>query len=200
MVETARRRPAKLGLPFTHWSIRKLGTTSSVATAAPTRHRCRTGRADRPGTGAADPALPRHHLSAHPDLERVHRPGQGRQAGPDRGSDVPVSRSCLRLRPVGPLSIRPCHGTCWAGTKHPDRLAATYHRYHGVRYFHGCYDLARDQLWGVLHQHKGGAHTLAALNSVRAARPDGAPIYVVLDNLSCNTTAAIRIWAAAHKV
>ena len=85
----------------------------------------------------------------------------------------------------GPLSIRPCHGTCWARTKHPDRLPATYHRYHGVRYFHGCYDLARDQLWGVLHEHKGGAHTLAALKTVRAARPDGAPIYIVLDNLSC---------------
>ena len=27
----------------------------------------------------------------------------------------------------GPLSIRPCHGTCWARTKHPDRLPATYH-------------------------------------------------------------------------
>ena len=90
----------------------------------------------------------------------------------------------------GPLSIRPCHGTCWAREKHPDRLPATYHRYHGVRYFHGCYDLARDQLWGVLHEHKGGAHTLAALKSVRAARPEGAPIYIVLDNLSCNTTAA----------
>ena len=100
----------------------------------------------------------------------------------------------------GPLSIRPCHGTCWAREKHPDRLPATYHRYHGVRYFHGCYDLARDQLWGVLHEHKGGAHTLAALNSIRAARPDGAPIYIVLDNLSCNTTPAIKKWAGAHKV
>ena len=100
----------------------------------------------------------------------------------------------------GPLSIRPCHGACWARTKHPDRLPATYHRYHGTRYFHGCYDLADDRLWGVLHEHKGGRHTLEALKSIRAARPDGAPIYIVLDNLSCNTTPAIRTWAAAHKV
>ena len=28
----------------------------------------------------------------------------------------------------------------------------------------------------------------------------GAPIYIVCDNLSCNTTPAIRTWAAAHKV
>ena len=100
----------------------------------------------------------------------------------------------------GPLSIRPCHGACWARKKHPDRLPATYHRYHGTRYFHGCYDLANDRLWGVLHEHKGGRHTLKALKSIRAARPDGAPIYIVCDNLSCNTTPAIRTWAAAHKV
>ena len=53
---------------------------------------------------------------------------------------------------------------------------------------------------GVLHEHKGGRHTLEAHNSIRAARPDGAPIYIVCDNLSCNTTPAIRTWAAAHKV
>ena len=100
----------------------------------------------------------------------------------------------------GPLSIRLSHGACWARTKHPDRLPATYHRYHGTRYFHGCYDLANDRLWGVLHEDKSGRHTLQALKSIRAARPDGAPIYIVLDNLSCNTTPAIRTWAAAHKV
>jgi hypothetical protein len=37
----------------------------------------------------------------------------------------------------GPLSIRPCHGTCWAARKHPDRLRATYHRTHGIRYLLG---------------------------------------------------------------
>ena len=30
----------------------------------------------------------------------------------------------------------------------------------------------------------------------RAARPDGAPIYVIMDNLSANKTPAIRAWAA----
>jgi hypothetical protein len=84
----------------------------------------------------------------------------------------------------GPLSIRPCHGTCWAARKHPDRLRATYHRRHGIRYFHGCYDVSQDRLWGVLHEHKGGKHTLAALKTIRAARPDGAPIYVIEDNLA----------------
>jgi hypothetical protein len=33
---------------------------------------------------------------------------------------------------------------------------------------------------------------LAALKSIRAALPDGAPIYVIMDNLSANKTPAIR--------
>ena len=60
-------------------------------------------------------------------------------------------------------------------------------------------DTVRDVIH-VLHERKGGIHTLAALKSIRAARPDGAPIYVIEDNLSANTTPAIRTWAAAHKV
>lgn len=107
---------------------------------------------------------------------------------------------CFAFDQFGPLSIRPCHGTCWAHTKHPDRLPATYHRTHGVRYFHGCYDLAQDRLWGITRLHKGGKYTLAALKSIRAARPDDKPIHVILDNLSANKTPAIRAWASRHNV
>jgi hypothetical protein len=78
---------------------------------------------------------------------------------------------CFAFDQFGPLSIRPCHGTCWAARAHPDRLPATYHRTHGIRYFHGCYSVSEDRLWGVLHERKGGAYTLAALKSIRAARP-----------------------------
>ena len=107
---------------------------------------------------------------------------------------------CFAFDQFGPLSIRPCHGTCWAKRKKPVRLPATYHRTHGIRYFHGCYSLADDQLWGVTRLRKGADHTLAALKSIRAARADGAPIYVIMDNLSANKTPAIRAWAAKHKV
>jgi transposase InsO family protein len=107
---------------------------------------------------------------------------------------------CFAFDQFGPLSIRPHHGAGWARSSKPDRLPATYRRTHGIRYFHGCYSLADDQLWGVVRARKGGEHTLAALKTIRAARPDGAPIYVILDNLSANTTPAVRRWAAAHKV
>jgi hypothetical protein len=61
-----------------------------------------------------------------------------------------------------------------------------------VPYFHGCYDLRDDRLWGTTRRRKGADHTLAALKSIRTARPDGERIYVILDNLSANKTPAIR--------
>jgi len=47
---------------------------------------------------------------------------------------------------------------------------------------------------------KGADHTLAALQSIRAARPGGYRLYVILDNLSANKTPAIRRWAARANV
>jgi transposase len=102
---------------------------------------------------------------------------------------------CFAFDQFGPLSIRPCHGSSWAPRSKPARLPATYHRTHGIRYFHGCYSLGDDQLWGVTRRRKGGDHTLAALQSVRAARPGGYRLFVILDNLSANKTPAIRAWA-----
>src|SRR5262249_1216210 len=72
------------------------------------------------------------------------------------------------------------------------RLPATYHRNHGIRYFHGCYCLGDDQLWGVMRRRKGADHTLAALQSIRAARPGSYRLYAILDNLPANKTPPIR--------
>jgi hypothetical protein len=100
----------------------------------------------------------------------------------------------------GPLGIRPTAGSCWARQGRPHRLPATFRRTHGVTYFHGCYSVGDDRLWGVNRRRKGTANTLAALKSIRAARPDGAPIYIILDNLSAHTGADIRRWAKKNKV
>ena len=100
----------------------------------------------------------------------------------------------------GPLTIQPVPGAGWARQGHPHRLPANYHKTAGVRYFHGCYSVGEDQLWGVVRAHKGAGNTLAALRSIRAARPDGDPIYVIMDNLSAHTGPQIRAWAARHAV
>jgi transposase len=199
IVTTATTRPKTLGLPFTRWSLRKLaaylaGTYGRTAPApAPTvaigRERLRqvlarqriTFQRTRTWKESTDPAL-------EAKLDRIEHVTS---RFPDR---------CFAFDQFGPLSIRPHHGTGWAPATHPDRLPATYRRTHGIRYFHGCYSLGDDQLWGVIRRRKGGDHTLAALKSIRATRPDGAPIYVIMDNLSANTTPAVRAWAKQNKV
>ena len=57
-----------------------------------------------------------------------------------------------------------------------------------------------DQLRGITREHKGADHTLAALKSIRAARPGGYRLYVILDNLSANKTPAIWRWAGRANV
>lgn len=69
-----------------------------------------------------------------------------------------------------------------------------------MRYSHGCYSIGDDALWGVNRWRKGAVNTLAALKSIRAARADGAPIYVILDNLSAHKGVDIRRWAKKNKV
>jgi transposase len=192
IVQAATIRPAKLGRPFTHWSIRKLAdylADNPIRRVKVGRERLRQILHRR---GISFQRTRTWKESRDPDKDaKLDRIEEVTSRFPDR---------CFAFDQFGPLSIRPCHGTCWARRKHPDRLPATYHRTHGTRYFHGCYSLGDDQLWGVVRRRKGGDHTLAALKSIRAARPDGAPIYVILDNLSANKTPAIRAWTARHKV
>jgi transposase len=172
IVAAATTRPEKLGLPFTHWSLRKL----AVYLAGEARRSVRVGRE------RLRQILHEHGISfqrtrtwkesADPDKDaKLDRIEHVTSAFPDR---------CFAFDQFGPLSIRPCHGTCWAARDNPARLPATYHRTHGIRYFHGCYSLGDDRLWGVTRLREGGDHTLTALKSIRAARPDGAPIYVIL--------------------
>jgi transposase len=192
IVETATTRPVTLGRPFTHWSIRKLADYLAAGAARTIdigRERLRQILRSR---GISFQRTRTWKESRDPDKEaKLDRIEYVTSRFPER---------CFAFDQFGPLSIRPCHGSAWALRCRPDRLPATYRRTHGIRYFHGCYSLGDDQLWGVIRRRKGGDHSLAALKSIRAARPDGAPIYVIMDNLSANKTPAIRTWAKNNKV
>ncbi|XKK41925.1 helix-turn-helix domain-containing protein [Nocardiopsis sp. ARC36] len=69
VIHTATMRPAKLGRPFTRWSLRKLADYLAH----------RPGPAYRPRDPALSAPPARHHLSAHHDLEELARPRAGRQ-------------------------------------------------------------------------------------------------------------------------
>jgi transposase len=191
IVTAATARPEKLGLPFTHWSLRKLAAylAGSPQPVQIGRERLRQILHER---GISFQRTRTWKESADPD----------RDAKLDRIEYVTSNFAdrCFAFDQFGPLSIRPCHGSSWARQNKPARLRATYHRTHGIRYFHGCYCLGDDQLWGVMRERKGGDHTLAALKSIRAARPGGYRLFVILDNLSANKTPAIRRWAARANV
>jgi transposase len=192
IVATATTRPETLGLPFTHWSVRKLA-------AYLRRNHQRVVRVSRE-------RLRQILREAKISFQRTRTWKESSDPDKDRKLDriEEVIRRfparCFAFDQFGPLSIRPSHGTTWAPQTRPIQLPATYHRTHGIRYFHGCYSLGDDQLWGVVRRRKGADYTLSALKSIRAARPDGAPIYVILDNLSANKTPAIRAWATRNKV
>jgi len=192
IVTTATTRPQKLGAPFTRWSIRKLAGYLAENTAHPVRI----------GRERLRVILRKHQITFQRTRTCKESRDPDKNAKLDRIEEVTrcFPDRCFAFDQFGPLQVRPCHGSCWARDKHPDRLPATYHRTHGIRYFHGCYSLADDLLWGVTRLRKGADHTLAALKTIRAARPDGAPIHVILDHLSANKTPAIRTWARKHKV
>jgi len=192
VVATAITRPAKLGQPFTRWSIRKLAVYLG-ATA---------GQAIRIGREALRCLLARHGVtfqrtktwkeSTDPERDaKLDRIEEALEKFPDR---------TFAFDEFGPLGIRPTAGSCWAKKGKPDRVAATYHRTHGVTYFHGCYSVGDDTLWGINRRNKGATNSLAALKTIRAARPDGAPIYVILDNLSAHKGSKILRWARKNKV
>jgi transposase len=189
ILAAARTRPEALGKPFTHWSVRKLADHLAARGIRVGRERLRQLLHAR---GISVQRTRTWKESRDPDKDaKLDRIEYVTSRYPDR---------CFGFDQFGPLSIRPCHGVCRAPRKRPARLRATYHRTHGIRYFHGCYSLGDDQLRGVTREHKGGDHTLAALKSIRAARPGGYRLFVILDNLSANKTPAIRRWAQRENV
>ena len=191
IVAAARTRPEKLGLPFTHWSLRKLAG-----------YLAGRGRPVRIGRERLRQILHARGISFQRTRTWKESHDPDRDAKLDRIEYVTshYPDRCFAFDQFGPLSIRPCRGACWAPCKRPARLRATYHRTHGIRYFHGCYCVGDDQLRGVTRRRKGADYTLAALRSIRAARPGGYRLFVVLGNLPANKTPAIRRWARRENV
>ena len=171
ILTAARTRPEKPVQPFTRWSVRKLaGYLAGL------------GRPVRIGRERLRQLLHERGISFQRTRTWKESTGPDRDAKLDRIEYVTSAcpDRCFASGQSGPLSIRPCHGVCWAPRKRPVRLRATYHRTHGIRCFHGCYCVGDDQLRGITREHKGAGHTLAALKSVRAARPDGYRLFVIM--------------------
>lgn len=138
VIQTATTRPTKLGQPFTRWSLRKL-----VAYLRKVHGRMiLIGREELRGL------LARRGVTFQRTKTWKESPAPERDAKLDRIEEV-LDRFPDRVfafDEFGPLGIRPTAGSGSAARKRPDRLPATYHRTHGVRYFHGCYSVGDDRL------------------------------------------------------
>jgi hypothetical protein len=194
IVTAATTRPERLGLPFTHWSVRKLAAYLAGV----------NGRPVAIGRERLRQLLHEQEISFQRTRIWKESRDPGKDAKLDRIEHVTshFPDRCFASGQFGPLPVRPVHGVSWARRKRPSRLPATYHRTHGIRYFHGCYSLGGDQLRGVVRARKGGDHTLTALKSIRAAGPDDCRLFVILDNLSANKTpraAERRIWPCERR-
>ncbi len=192
IVATANARPEKLGRPFTRWSLRKLVgflADNNDRVVAVGRERLRQ---ILDANGVTFQRTKTWKESNDPDRDtKLDRIEKVMDTWPDR---------CFAFDEFGPLTIRPVGGSCWSQASNPQRVPANYHKLHGVRQFHGCYSIGDDTLWGVVRNRKSAANVLAALKSIRATRPDGKQIYVILDNLSAHKGTKIREWAEGHRV
>jgi hypothetical protein len=188
----ASRRPGKAGAPFTRWSVRKLQAFLAAD-------------ADRPiriGRETLRTLLARRGVTFQRTRTWKESPDPHKEAKLAAIEDALEHHAdaTFAFDEFGPLGIRPVAGAGWARSGHPWRLPATYHRTHGVTYFHGCYSVGQDRLWGINRRRKGAGNTLLALKSIRRTRPADQPIFIILDNLSAHKNKDIRAWAAANAV
>ena len=163
VVAVAAQRPGKAGAPFTRWSIRKLAAHLAAD-------------ADRPiriGRETLRTLLARRGVTFQRTRTWKESPDPHKEAKLAAIEDALEhhAEATFAFDEFGPLGIRPVAGAGWARTGHPWRLPATYHRTHGVTYFHGCYSVGDDKLWGINRRRKGAVNTLLALKSIRRTRP-----------------------------
>ena len=167
IVTAATTRPEKLGLPFTRWSLRKLAAYLASGPARPVRIGRERLRQILHARGITFQRTRTWKESTDPDKDaKLDRIEHVTSSFPDR---------CFAFDQFGPLSIRPGHGSAWAprrtgpsGCRRPitaptasaTSTAAT--------------PSAMTSSGASPARRKGGDHTLAALKSIRAARPDGA--------------------------
>ena len=110
IVKAATTRPEKLGLPFTHWSLRKLA--AYLASAA---------QPVRVGRERLRQILHSHGISFQRTRAWKDSTDPERDAKLDRIEYVTshFPQRCFAFDQFGPLSIRPEHGSAWAREKGP---------------------------------------------------------------------------------
>ena len=210
----AKSRPADHDLPFSTWSLSKLGEflvaegvvddisheglRVLLREEGVTFQRLKTWKASTDPDYAAKKARI-EHLYAIADGEVIPEPGE------------PQVIFCVDE--FGPLNLQPHPGRQWAaisgkgaepGRAPRRRIRATYTRTAGVRHLFAAYELGEDKLFGHIKPRKTRARFLEFCRYLRSLYPPGVRIAIVCDNFSPHLTTAtdgrVGAWAAASNV
>ena len=208
----ARSRPADHDLPFSTWSLAKLGEflvaegvvddiSHEGLRVLPREEgvsfqRLKTWKASKDPHYAAKKARI-EHLYAIADGEVIPEPGE------------PEVIFCVDE--FGPLNLQPRPGRQWAAVsgkgKEPGRqprrrIRATYHRTGGVRHLFAAYELGEDRLYGHIKPRKTRARFLEFCRYLRSLYPPDVRVAIICDNFSPHLTTAkdprVGAWAAAN--
>jgi transposase len=192
IVAVAGARPDTLGEPFTRWSLPKLAAylrTRGICEISPAH----LGRV-LAQAGLSFQRTRSWKASPDPDYEaKTARVLSLYERCPDHGAVISFDQ-------MGPISLRPTHGSGWAPRKRPERHRATFNRRHGVRYGFGALDVDKDRLRLRLMRRRRGQDTLAFMRQIRLCYPRRIRLYWIQDNLSANWTPDIRAFADHNNI
>jgi transposase len=191
IVAVAGARPDSQGVPLTRWSLPRLSVhLRSLGIEISPAHLARVLAA----AGLSFQRTRSWKASPDPDYEaKAQRVLELYKAKPDDGVVVSFDQ-------MGPISLRPTHGSGWARCKRPERLRATFNRRHGVRYGFGAFDVHGDRLRLRLRRRHAGADTLAFMRTIRDCYPRRLRIYWIQDGLSANWTPDVREFAENNNI
>jgi transposase len=208
----AKSRPVDYDLPFSTWSLSKLGEfvvaegvvddisheglRALLREEGVTFQRLKTWKASKDPRYAAKKARI-EHLYAIADGEVRPEPGD------------PEVIFCVDE--FGPLNLQPHPGRQWAaisgkskqsGRAPRRRMRATYTRTAGVRHLFAAYELGEDKLYGHTKPRKTRARFLEFCRYLRSLHPADVRIAIICDNFSPHLTTVkdgrVGGWAAAN--
>jgi transposase len=210
----AKSRPSEHGLPFSTWSLSKLGEflvaegvvddISHEGLRVLLREEDVTFQRVKTWKTSADP----EYEVKKARVEHLYAIADG-QALPEAGEPTVV----FCLDEFGPLNLQPRPGRMWAGAggartdpkRGPRRRRrATYTRTQGVRHLMAAYDLRKDWMYGHVKTTKNRTVFLSFCRYLRGLYPAGVRIAIVCDNysphLSTRVDGRVGAWAAANNV
>jgi len=188
---TAKSDPARLGCPFTCWSLTKL--RDYLAEHKRIRFSRETIRQVLKDAGISWQSTKTWKRSTDPEfVVKKDRILQLYDHPPQDGRVICVDE-------FGPLNLQPRPGKGWFPRKQPKRFRATYKRTGGVRHMFAALDLASGEMFYRFRDRKRWREFLGFLKQLRRRFPTDR-LYLICDNYGSHGKAETTTWCAANNI